>query len=42
MLGIGKGNWLIEDNNINKNTKKDYKGVKDIKGINIPSIEVGF
>jgi len=29
----------MEDDNINKNTNKNYKGVK---GINIPSIGVGL
>jgi len=32
----------MEDNNINKNTKEDRKGVKGVKGVNTPSIGVGL
>jgi len=40
--GAGKGDWLAEDNNINKDTKKDREGVKGVKGVNIPGVEVGL
>ena len=40
--GAGKGDWLAEDNDINKDTKEDREGVKGVEGVNTPGIGVGL
>ena len=37
--GVGKGDWLTEDDNTDKDTNEDHEG---IKGVNTPSIGVGL